>query len=53
MHCVEKRYIQPSEGAPLTGYDANRYNVQVLKFPEKSTHNREQIQSNVEEVEVA
>ena len=53
MNCVEKRYIQPSEGAPLTGYDANRYNVQVLLFPKSSPHNQEQIQSDVHEVEVA
>ena len=53
MNCVERRYIQPSEGAPLTGYDANRYNVQVLKFPKESTLNQEQIQSDMEEVEVA
>jgi hypothetical protein len=53
MNCVERRYIQPSEGAALTGYDANRYNVQVLKFPEKSTLNQEQIQADMQEVEVA
>ena len=53
MNCVERRYIQPHEGAALTGYDANRYAVQVLKYPEASSLNKEQIQADMTEVEVA
>jgi len=52
MNCVERRYIQPSEGAPLQGYDANRYNVQVLKFPESSSLDQEKINAEMEQVDV-
>ena len=53
MNAVERRYIQPHEVAPLQGYDANRYNVQVLKWPEGSDQDREKIDSDIKEVEVA
>jgi hypothetical protein len=53
MNCVERRYIQSSEGAALTGYDANRYNVQVLKWPEGSSIDREHVEADMEEVNVA
>ena len=54
MNAVERRYIQPQEGAALQGYDANRYNVQVLKWPDGSDQSKlEQIDSDIKEVEVA
>ena len=54
MNAVERRYIQPHEGAPLQGYDANRYNVQVLKWPDNSDQSqREKIDADIKEVEVA
>jgi hypothetical protein len=53
MNCIETKYIQPSEGSPLQGYDVNRYNVQVLKYPVDSSLDQEHIHADMEQVEVA
>ena len=35
LNTSEKRYHQPHTGTQLVGYWAHRYNIQVLKWPEK------------------
>ncbi len=53
MDAVERKYHQAQEGAPLIGYDVNRYNVQILKTPEKSKIDKDKVNEQVERVEVA
>ena len=53
MDAVETKYHQAQEGAPLVGYNVNRYNVQVLKTPESSPIAKDKVNEQVERVEVA
>ena len=53
MDAVETKYHQAQEGAPLVGYNVNRYNVQVLKTPESSPIDKDKVNEKVERVEVA
>ena len=53
MDAVETKYHQAQEGAPLVGYQVNRYNVQVLKTPESSPIDKDKVNAQVERVEVA
>ena len=53
MDAVETKYHQAQEGAPLVGYNVNRYNVQVLKTPESSPIDKDKVNEQVERVEVA
>ena len=53
MDDVETKYHQAQEGAPLVGYNVNRYNVQVLKTPESSPIDKDKVNEKVERVEVA
>ena len=50
---VETKYHQAQEGAPLIGYEVNRYNVQVLKVPDSSPIDKDKVNEKVERVEVA
>ena len=53
MDAVETKYHQAQEGAPLVGYNVNRYNVQVLKTPESSPIDKDKVNEQVERVDVA
>tara|TARA_R100000808_G_C2147991_1_gene156034 strand:- start:2683 stop:3144 length:462 start_codon:yes stop_codon:yes gene_type:complete len=53
MDAVETKYHQAQEGAPLIGYEVNRYNVQVLKVPDSSPIDKDKVNEKVERVEVA
>ena len=53
MDAVERKYHQAQEGAPLVGYNVNRYNVQVLKTPESSPIDKDKVNERIERVEVA
>ena len=53
MDAVETKYHQAQEGAPLVGYNVNRYNVQVLKTPESSPIDKAKVNEQVERVDVA
>ncbi|MBO54070.1 MAG: hypothetical protein CL886_00245 [Dehalococcoidia bacterium] len=53
MDAVETKYHQAQEGAPLVGYEVNRYNVQVLKVPDSSPIDKDKVNEKVERVEVA
>ena len=53
MDAVETKYHQAQEGAPLVGYNVNRYNVQVLKTPESSNIDKDKVNEQVQRVEVA
>ena len=53
MDAVETKYHQAQEGAPLGGYNVNRYNVQVLKTPESSPIDKDKVNEQVERVDVA
>ena len=53
MDAVETKYHQAQEGAPLVGYNFNRYNVQVLKTPESSPIDKDKVNEQVERVDVA
>ena len=53
MDAVETKYHQSQEGAPLVGYQVNRYNVQVLKTPEKLNIDKDKLNEQIERVEVA